>query len=185
LIPTGEGSGLLTHIAATSRMSAWACIKNQARPDLTRCAQFPYKPRTSNGSESGGGLFPATFFASSRPAIAETQGGETEKEIIPMNPLIQLKKTTPQFFVAFGLACFGLSPAVQALSPAPDGGYPGGNTAEEQDALSSLTTGTYNSATGVFSLLSLTTGSFNTAIGAGTLLANTADKNTATGAGAF
>jgi len=41
-------------------------------------------------------------------------------------------------------ACFALSPTAQAVSPAPDGGYPGGNTAEGQNALFSLTTGTYN-----------------------------------------
>jgi hypothetical protein len=32
-------------------------------------------------------------------------------------------------------ACFALSPTAQAVSPAPDGGYPGGNTAEGQNAL--------------------------------------------------
>ena len=47
-----------------------------------------------------------------------------------MNPLIQLKQTTSVFLIAFGLACFGLSPAARAVTPAPDGGYPGENTAE-------------------------------------------------------
>ena len=73
----------------------------------------------------------------------------------------------------------------QAVRPAPDGAYAGGNTAEGQNALFSLTTGTYNTAVGLFSLLSNETGSFNTAIGAGTLLANTRDENTAIGAGAL
>jgi uncharacterized coiled-coil protein SlyX len=102
-----------------------------------------------------------------------------------MNQLIQLKKGTPLFLVAFGLAWFGLSPAVQAVSPAPDGGYAGGNTAEGDSALLSLTTGGFNTAVGLLSLRTDTTNSFNTAIGAGTLLANTADENTATGAGAL
>jgi uncharacterized coiled-coil protein SlyX len=83
------------------------------------------------------------------------------------------------------LACFALLPKAQAVNPPPDGGYPGGNTAEGQNALLSLSSGTYNTAVGLFSLLSNTTGSFNTALGAGTLLANTADENTATGAGAL
>jgi hypothetical protein len=84
------------------------------------------------------------------------------------------------------LASFGLScPKAFGVVPAPDGGYPGGNTAEGQSALLSLTTGTYNTADGIFSLLSLTDGIFNTAVGAGTLLANTADQNTAVGAGAL
>jgi uncharacterized coiled-coil protein SlyX len=73
----------------------------------------------------------------------------------------------------------------QALSPPPDGGYPGGNTAEGQSALLSLTSGTYNTAVGYLALLSDTTNGFNTAIGAGALLANTADENTATGTGAL
>jgi len=100
-----------------------------------------------------------------------------------MNPLIQLKKAAPVFLVA--LVCFGLLPTMQAVSPAPDGGYPGGNTAEGQAALLSLTTGGFNTAVGFLSARSLTTGSFNTAVGVGTLLANTADQTTATGAGAL
>jgi trimeric autotransporter adhesin len=83
------------------------------------------------------------------------------------------------------ILCIGLLPSSQALTPAPDGGYPGGNTAEGQNALLSRTTGGYNTAVGYFSLLSDTTNSFNTAVGAGTLLANTADQNTAIGAGAL
>ena len=77
------------------------------------------------------------------------------------------------------------SPTSQAVTPPPDGGYPGGNTAEGQNALLSLTAGTYNTAVGWFSLQSNLTGNLNTAIGAGTLLANTADNNTATGAAAL
>jgi Chaperone of endosialidase len=77
------------------------------------------------------------------------------------------------------------SPRAQAISPPPDGGYPGGNTAEGQNALLSHTTGGFNTGVGFFSLKSDTTGQLNTAIGAGTLLANTADGNTATGAGAL
>jgi endosialidase-like protein len=87
--------------------------------------------------------------------------------------------------ILIGIVCFGLLPQMQAVSPAPDGDYPGGNTAEGQNALLSRTTGSYNTAIGYLSLLSDTTNSFNTAIGAGTLLANTADRNTATGAGAL
>ena len=87
--------------------------------------------------------------------------------------------------VALVLTCFAISPMAEAVVPAPDGGYPGGNTAEGQAALLSLTTGGFDTAVGFFSLRSDTTGSFNTAVGAGTLLANTADENTATGAGAL
>ena len=52
-------------------------------------------------------------------------------------------------------------------------------------ALLTLTSGTYNTAVGWFSLRSNTEGQFNTAIGAGALFANTSDQNTATGAGAL
>jgi trimeric autotransporter adhesin len=80
------------------------------------------------------------------------------------------------------LAC-SLLISAKAVSPPPDGGYPGGNTAEGQNALLSLTTGTYNTGVGFSSLSVITTGKSNTAVGAGTLLANTGDNNTATGAG--
>jgi hypothetical protein len=86
------------------------------------------------------------------------------------------------------LFCVALLPKVQAVVPAPDGGYPGGNTAEGQTALLSLTSGGFNTAVGYLSLGSDTTGSFNTAVGAGALLVNTGgnntgDRNTATGVG--
>jgi hypothetical protein len=86
--------------------------------------------------------------------------------------------------ILVALGSFAL-PIARAVSPPPDGGYPGGNTAEGQNALFSLTTGAYNMAVGFLSLRSDTTGNFNTAVGAGTLLLNTADQNTATGAGAL
>jgi len=102
-----------------------------------------------------------------------------------MNRFIHLKQTTSVFLVAFGFACFGLSTAAQAVSPAPDGGYPGDNTAEGQDALFSLTTGKFNTAIGFIALKLNNAGSFNTALGAGTLFANTGSQNTATGAAAL
>jgi hypothetical protein len=89
------------------------------------------------------------------------------------------------FVIATLLAWVGLLPNTKAVSPAPDGGYPGGNTAEGQNALLSLTAGTYNTAFGLFSLLSNQEGQFNTGVGAGALLANTAHQNTAIGAGAL
>jgi trimeric autotransporter adhesin len=85
----------------------------------------------------------------------------------------------------FALSACALCEFAQAVNPPPDGGYPGGNTAEGQNALFSLTTGGFNTAVGFFSLRSDTTGQLNTAIGAGALLANTSDSNTATGGGAL
>ena len=80
--------------------------------------------------------------------------------------------------------CFVLvAPKVQAVVPPPDGGYPGGNTAEGQNALFSLTSGGFNTAVGWVSLRSDKTGSFNTAVGAATLFRNLGEENTAIGAG--
>jgi hypothetical protein len=83
--------------------------------------------------------------------------------------------------IVIALASLALLPKAQAIVPPPDGGYPGGNTAEGQNALFSLTSGGYNTAVGFLSLRSDITGSFNTAVGAGALLANTGDQNTAVG----
>jgi hypothetical protein len=44
-----------------------------------------------------------------------------------------IKITYPATAV-FAFACVALSPCAQAVIPAPDGGYAGGNTAEGQDA---------------------------------------------------
>jgi hypothetical protein len=80
--------------------------------------------------------------------------------------------------------CFALSPAAQAAdSESSDAVLPGGNTANGQGTLSSLTTGTFNSAFGFFSLLVNTDTSFSTGLGAGALLVNNANENTAVGAG--
>jgi Chaperone of endosialidase len=100
-----------------------------------------------------------------------------------MKSSIQHKTATSLILVTMALALF-LSRA-QAVVPPPDGGYPGFNTAEGQNALFSLTTGSANTAVGWFSLFTLTTGSFNTATGAGSLLFNTADQNTAFGTAAL
>jgi hypothetical protein len=87
--------------------------------------------------------------------------------------------------VLLALSFFVCCQSAQAVNPAPDGGYPGFNTAEGQNALFSNTTGAYNTGLGLFSLRSNTEGSFNTATGAGTLLLNTAGNNTADGAAAL
>jgi uncharacterized coiled-coil protein SlyX len=113
-----------------------------------------------------------------------------------MKPSTNLITTTPtriatslqvrlSLLIILALGFFALLPRIQAVVPAPDGGYPGGNTAEGQAALLSLSSGRYNTAVGFFSLRSDTEGNFNTGVGAGTLLLNTAPNNTATGAAAL
>jgi len=87
-----------------------------------------------------------------------------------MNSSIQLKNIV--LILVTGLVCFGFSPAMRAVTPAPDGGYTGWNTAEGQDALFSLTSGDFNTAIGGHALFADTTGSHNTAVGAFSLAAN-------------
>jgi hypothetical protein len=95
-------------------------------------------------------------------------------------------KTTIPLFIALLIACLEPSQKADAVTPPPDGDYPGGNTAEGDRALLRLTIGSYNTAAGFLSLYRNTEGNFNTAIGAGALLSNdTAAENTATGAGAL
>jgi trimeric autotransporter adhesin len=96
-----------------------------------------------------------------------------------------MKPNIPGVLITFALVWFALVQNTQAVSPPPDGGYPGGNTAEGQNALLNLNSGSYNTAVGFLSLSSNADTSFNTAIGAGALLSNTADNNTAVGAGAL
>ena len=78
-------------------------------------------------------------------------------------------------FLALG--CLVFPQRTHAVSPAPDGGYPGFNTAEGQNALFSLTTGQWNTALGAFTLWSDTEGSNNTAVGTAALLSNVGSQN--------
>jgi trimeric autotransporter adhesin len=101
--------------------------------------------------------------------------------------------------LAFGLACFAISPPARAVDPPPDGGYQNQNTAEGEDALFSLDTGAgygntamgfgamyytetgqVNAAFGVYAL-QFNSGDFNTGIGTVAAAYNAADYNTALG----
>ena len=97
-----------------------------------------------------------------------------------------MKTTIRLILTVLASVCLCLAaPKTPAVVPPPDGGYPGGNTAEGQNALFSLTTGGFNTAVGFSSLRADSTGGFNTAVGAGALFANNADSNTAIGVGAL
>ena len=67
-----------------------------------------------------------------RAAIAVT----AERRKNYMNQLINLKCV---ILIPLVLVCLALSPTARAVTPAPDGGYPGHNTAEGTDALFNLT----------------------------------------------
>jgi hypothetical protein len=91
-----------------------------------------------------------------------------------------------RFFVAFTLICFAALSTAQAVTPPPDGGYTGWNTAEGQDALFNLTNGSFNTAIGGHALYENSTGSGNTAVGAFSLAANSdGSENVAIGQGAL
>ena len=99
-----------------------------------------------------------------------------------MQSLIQFKRTTLVFLIPLVLACFALVPSARAVSPPPDGGYPGGNTAEGFNALFNLTTGRGKTAIGEQTLYLNEEGGSNTAIGFGALHDNiTSGNNTAIG----
>ena len=89
------------------------------------------------------------------------------------------------FTTILSVLAFGLLPQLQAVSPAPDGCYPGFTTAEGCNALKFLTSGAGNTGVGWYSLYVDTTGSYNTGLGAGALALNNADSNTAVGAAAL
>jgi hypothetical protein len=98
-----------------------------------------------------------------------------------------MKTRIPPVLITFALVCFSLLPEVQAVVPAPDGGYPGNNTAEGDKALLNLNVnnGTNNTAVGWWALRTNVEGDFNTAIGSAALATNTGDGNTAIGGAAL
>jgi hypothetical protein len=88
---------------------------------------------------------------------------------------------------AAAVVWLGFLPIAQAVSPPPDGGYAGGNTAEGTNALFSLTaSGQYNTAVGLNALYADTTGGRNTAMGVNALRFNLMGvSNTAVGVNAL
>jgi hypothetical protein len=100
-------------------------------------------------------------------------------------PRLQRRSTAGSalFLIPLLLGYCAISPMAQAVSPPPDGGYPGFNTAEGQNALNSLTTGIWNVADGAYALWHDTDGSYNTAVGTAALLLNVGDQTTGEGLG--
>jgi hypothetical protein len=94
-------------------------------------------------------------------------------------------------FASFMVLCFALSQTARAVTPPPDGGYPGDNTAEGEGALFSLPDplaggGRFNTAIGERALYLNMSGNYNTAIGHRTFYMNVNDShNTAIGAQAL
>jgi len=105
-----------------------------------------------------------------------------DKKDQAMEPSTEFKTNTPALVIGFALACAALLPCAQGVTPAPDGGYAGFNTAEGQNALFSRTTGLWNTGLGAFTLYRDTSGNGNTAVGINGLRNNvTGGFNTAVG----
>jgi len=103
-----------------------------------------------------------------------------------MKRKLKMKKQNNTFkTILLILGCTAFLPQMQAVSPAPDGCYPGLTTAEGCNALSALTSGAGNTGLGWDALFGTSTANFNTGVGAGALVLNNADSNTAVGAAAL
>ncbi|HEY6154948.1 MAG TPA: tail fiber domain-containing protein [Candidatus Udaeobacter sp.] len=108
-----------------------------------------------------------------------------------MNRMVPSPTLTRSLLILVVLFSIRIVPKASAVSPPPDGGYAGFNTAEGTNALQNLTTGIGNASVGWYSLFSNTVGNFNTALGAGTLFSNVGElsgygtENTAVGAAAL
>lgn len=103
-----------------------------------------------------------------------------------MKEKLEMKKQNKTFkAILLVLGCLAFLPQMQAVSPPPDGCYPGFTTAEGCNALQNLTSGAGNTGLGWYALFGTSTGSFNTGVGAGTLVTNNSDSNTAVGAAAL
>jgi hypothetical protein len=89
-----------------------------------------------------------------------------------------MKTTAPSVLLVISLVCFAALPAMQAVSPPPDGDYPNGNTAEGFQALYSLEIYSRNdTAIGHQALYNTTRGNQNTAVGSNALFRNTTGNN--------
>jgi uncharacterized coiled-coil protein SlyX len=100
-----------------------------------------------------------------------------------MRSLVDWLPNRRRFFVLLWVLVYCAFPLeTRSVSPAPDGGYPNGNTAVGDAALFSLTNGTWNSALGLQALYHNSSGFYNTAVGVRALFNNTTvGGNTATG----
>jgi uncharacterized coiled-coil protein SlyX len=100
-----------------------------------------------------------------------------------MRSLVVWLPNRRRFFVLLCVLVYCAFPLeTRSVSPAPDGGYPNGNTAEGNGALFSLTNGAWNTALGLQALYYNSSGIYNTAVGVRALFNNTTvGGNTATG----
>ncbi len=73
--------------------------------------------------------------------------------ITPLRSLLTILRLRSGFIlITLAAGTLALVQRAESVNPPPDGGYAGGNTAEGQGALLNLTSGTFNTAVGFFSL---------------------------------
>ena len=81
--------------------------------------------------------------------------GELNRQAAGILLKLREMKSIPPVLITFALSCFVLVQNAQAVSPPPEGGYPGANTAEGQNVLLGLTTGTCDLTTGMYAYYKL------------------------------
>jgi len=86
--------------------------------------------------------------------------------------MLEERSTYMKRTIICALAMLALASRTTAVDPPPDGGYPGNNTAEGEEALLTLTIGKDNTAVGNHALKNITDGSGNTAVGSRALRGN-------------
>src|SRR6267142_2159625 len=165
-----------------------SCATESSGPEITIPASSSESCHQAN-SISRRDRFGFTIKPRQRKFVAPLAGVASQFDLDTRTRFLRnftsMKITTASVLIVICFVCAGPLANIRAVSPPPDGDYPGGNTAEGQEALSGLTSGGYNTAVGWLSLATVSTGDLNTGVGAGTLLFNTADGNTATGAAAL
>ena len=79
------------------------------------------------------------------------------KTVITSNSslLTIFRSRSASILITLAVGTLALVQTAESVNPPPDGGYSGGNTAEGQSALLSLTSGTFNTAIGFLSLSGL------------------------------
>jgi len=121
----------------------------------------------ATGSKTEKEFLPGRFFVCEDPSEQQKNKHDrvTQEKTHLIYSLIRLK-----MLASCVLLSLAFLPRVQAVLPAPDGGYPGNNTAEGSAALFNLFSGVGNTAVGRQALFFDVTGSYNTAIGFASLV---------------
>jgi hypothetical protein len=148
-----------------------------SRPDFPKLGAALVTIRDLDRAEDSPGGSLALFSGLGQPP--DSRISHREKERNPSMKTQMQNSIRSLFLLPLVLALVALAPAPNAFGvvPAPDGGYPGGNTAEGTNALFSLTTGVWNTALGFEALNHDTAGAKNTATGLRALFSNTSGSN--------